>query len=151
MTDTRPLLRLLDRDYLFKLILFLLAYSLVPIAEIILFVYLGNLIGNYLTFAIAAVAGTGGALVALSQARRTRERLREKIRRGADTAGELAEGAGILLSGVLLLTPGFITDALGYVLLVPSVRAAAGRLVLKRLGPAVGDIHQYLRARLGQL
>jgi UPF0716 protein FxsA len=148
MTDTRPLLRLLDRDYLFKLILFLLAYSLVPIAEIILFVYLGSLIGNYLTFAIAAVAGIGGALVMLSQARRTRERLREKIRRGADTGEDLAEAAGILLSGVLLVTPGFITDALGYVLLVPAVRAAAGRLIVRRLGPAVGDIHDYLRARL---
>ena len=69
------MLKLLDRDYLFKLILFLLAYALVPIGEIVLFIYLGNLIGNYLTFALAAVAGIGGALAALSQAQRLRERL----------------------------------------------------------------------------
>jgi UPF0716 protein FxsA len=147
MTDTRLLLRFLDRDYLFKLILFLLAYSLVPIAEIILFICLGNLIGNYLTFALAAVAGTGGAFVALSQGQRTRERLMAKIRQGKDPSQEFVDGAGILVSGVLLVTPGFITDAFGYALLIPVIRAAVGRLIVKKMGRTFSDIHDYLRAR----
>ena len=149
MTDTRLLLRFLDRDYLFKLILLLLAYSLVPIAEIVLFIYLGNLIGNYLTFALAAVAGIGGGFAALSQGQRTRERLMAKIRQGEDPAQEFVDGAGLLVSGVLLVTPGFMTDVLGYVLLIPVVRAAAGRLVVKKLGRTFSDIHDYLRARAG--
>ena len=147
MTDTRLLLRFLDRDYLFKLILLLLAYSLVPIAEIALFIYLGNLIGNYLTFALAAVAGIGGGFAALSQGQRTRERLMAKIRHGEDPTQEFVDGAGLLVSGVLLVTPGFMTDVLGYVLLIPAVRAAAGRLVVKKLGRTFSDIHDYLRAR----
>jgi UPF0716 protein FxsA len=141
MTDTRPLLRFLDRDYLFRLILFLLAYSLVPIAEIILFISLGNLIGNYLTFALAAVAGIGGAFVALTQGQRTRERLMARIRQGEDPSREFINGAGILV------TPGFITDALGYVLLIPVVRAAVGRLLVKKSGRTFSAIHDYLRAR----
>jgi UPF0716 protein FxsA len=147
MTDTRLLLRFLDRDYLFKLILFLLAYSLVPIAEIILFIFLGNLIGNYLTLALAAVAGTGGGFVALSQGQRIRERLIEKIRHGRDPSQELADGAGILVSAVLLVTPGFITDACGYALLFPAIRAAVGRLIVKKMGKTFSDIHDYLKAR----
>ena len=147
MTDTRLLLKFLDRDYLFKLILLLLAYSLVPIAEIVLFIYLGNLIGNYLTFALAAVAGIGGGFAALSQVQRTRERLMTKIRQGEDPTQEVVDGAGLLVSGVLLVTPGFVTDVLGYVLLIPVVRAAAGRLVVKKLGRTFSDIHDYLRTR----
>jgi UPF0716 protein FxsA len=148
MTDTRPMLKLLDRDYLFKLILFLLAYALVPIGEIVLFIYLGNLIGNYLTFALAAVAGIGGALAALSQAQRLRERLNAKIRLGADPGAEFVDGAGILVSAVLLVTPGFVTDVIGYVLLIPAVRSAVGRLIVSKMGRTFRYFQEYLQARV---
>jgi UPF0716 protein FxsA len=148
MTDTRLLLRFLDRDYLFKLILFLLVYALVPVAEIVLFIYLGNLIGNYLTFALAAVAGIGGALAALSQGQRIGGRLEAKIRQGADPGAELVEGAGILAAAILLVTPGFITDVLGYVLLIPAVRTAVGRLIVRKMGRTFGSFREYLQAHV---
>jgi UPF0716 protein FxsA len=148
MTEARLLIKFLDRDYLFKLIAFLLAYSVVPIGEIIFFIYLGNLIGNYYTIALAAVAGVGGALAALGQAQRTLAKLRARVREGEYPGQELIELAGILAASLLLLTPGFITDVLGYVLLVPVVRDAVGRAVVRKLDRSFHEIYDYLRLSL---
>ena len=60
------MLKFLDRDYLFKLILALLAWSLVPLGEIFLFIYLGSLIGNSLVLMLAAVTGGVGVCVGTS-------------------------------------------------------------------------------------
>jgi UPF0716 protein FxsA len=151
MTDTRPLARFLERDYLFKLILFLLVYAAVPVGEIFLFIWLGNLIGNYLTFALAAVAGVVGAFVALSQGLRIWAKLREKLGRGADPTEQLVDAAGLLVSAVLLVTPGFFTDLVGYALLVPAARVAVGTFVVRKMGRTVEDVRAYLlvRARAG--
>ncbi|MGA2973820.1 MAG: FxsA family protein [Spirochaetia bacterium] len=145
MTTVQLLRRLLDRDRLFKLILILLLYALVPLAEIFLFLYLGNLIGNYLVLIIAAVAGVGGALVALGELRRIAERLRNRINQGSYPGREFMELAGLLVAGVLLITPGFITDLCGYLLLVPSLRAAAGRFVVKKLDSGFKEVYEHLK------
>jgi UPF0716 protein FxsA len=148
MTEARLLIKFLDRDYLFKLIGFLAAYSVVPIGEIIFFIYLGNLIGNYYTLALAAIAGVGGALAALGQAQRTLAKLKAKVRQGEYPGQEFVDIAGILAASLLLITPGFITDVLGYILLVPVVRDAVGRAIVKKLERSFHEIYGYLRLSL---
>ena len=148
MTDVRLLLKFLDRDFLFKIILILLLYSLVPLAEIFLFLALGNLIGNYLTLVLAAVAGVAGALIALGQVQRAKAKLREKIRKGGYPGREFADLAGILAGGLLLITPGFITDLLGYAFLLPFFREALGRAIVKKLDRSFRDVYEYLRLRV---
>ena len=145
MTDIRPSLKALDRDLLFKVILFLLVYALVPLAEIFLFIYLGTLIGNYLILVAAAVAGLPGASILLGQARRIRARLRSKAERGQRPGQELTDLAGIAVAGILLVTPGFLTDLLGYLLMVPFVRERLGGALLRKLGTAFPGISNYLR------
>jgi UPF0716 protein FxsA len=147
MTEGRLLLKFLDRGFLFKTILILLLFSLVPLAEIFLFLALGNLIGNYLTLALAAVAGVAGALLALGQVRRTRAKIRERIRKGEYAGRELVDLAGMLAGGLLLITPGFITDLFGYCLLIPFFREALGTAIVKKLDRSFGDIYEYLRLR----
>jgi UPF0716 protein FxsA len=148
MTEVRLLLTFLDRDFLFKIILILLLYSLVPLAEIFLFLALGNLIGNYLTLALAAVAGVAGALLALGQVQRTQAKLREKIRKGEYPGREFADLAGMLAGGLLLITPGFITDLFGYGLMIPFFREALGRAIVKKLDRSFRDVYEYLRLRV---
>lgn len=145
MTIVQLLRKLLDRDRLFKLILILLLYSLVPLAEIFLFLYLGNLIGNYLVLIIAAVAGVGGALVAMGELRRIAERLRNRINQGSYPGREFIELTGLLVAGVFLITPGFITDLCGYLLLIPSLRAAVGRFVVKKLDRGFKEVYEHLK------
>ena len=126
----------------------LLLYSLVPLAEIFLFLALGNLIGNYLTLALAAVAGVAGALLALGQVQRTQAKLRAKIRKGGYPGREFADLAGMLAGGLLLITPGFITDLLGYGLMVPFFREALGKAIVKKLDRSFRDVYEYLRLRV---
>lgn len=142
------LLTFLDRGYLFKIILVLLLCSLVPLAEIFLYIALGNLIGNYLTLALAAVAGVPGALLALGQVQRTWVKLREKIRTEEYPGREFTDLAGVLAGGLLLVTPGFITDLFGYCLMIPIFREALGRAIVKKLGRSFRDVYEYLRLRV---
>jgi len=145
MIEFRLILRFLDREFLVKLIFILLLYSLVPLGEIFLFLFLGDLIGNYLILAIAAVVGLVGILFAVGQIRRTLERLRGKIRRSQYPGKEFVDLVGILVSSVLLLTPGFITDFAGFLLLMPFFREALGRAIAKRMDKSFKEVYEYLR------
>ena len=145
MMEPRLFLRFLDKEFLVKLIFILLLYSLVPLGEIMLFLYLGELIGNYLVIAIAAVVGLVGVLLDVGQMRRTLDRLRAKVRQGQYPGREFVDLAAMLVSSVLLLTPGFITDFVGFVLLVPFFRQALGRAIAKRLGKNFTEIYEYLK------
>ena len=144
--NEKPHIRdVMGKDLLFKLILLLLIYSLVPLAEIFLFIYLGELIGNYLVLTLAAVAGMAGALIAGSQTRKTVERLMEKIRRGKYPGREFVDLSGIIVGGILLITPGFMTDVCGYLLLIPALRDRLGGFIARKLKRNFKELYEYLR------
>jgi UPF0716 protein FxsA len=145
MTEFRLLFRFLDKEFLFRLIFILLLYSIVPIAEIFLFLWLGELIGNYLILAIAAVVGLLGMLFALREVRVTLERLRARIRRHEYPGSEFVDLAGILAGAILLLTPGFITDFVGFLLMIPFFRRLLGRLVTRRMDRSLHEVYEYLQ------
>jgi UPF0716 protein FxsA len=141
MTPARQVLTLLEKDLLLKLLLAFLAYSLVPLGEIFLFLYLASLIGNYLVLVLAAVVGVAGAFVGIAQARRIAARLKSVS--GSPRA--TVEMAGLLVAGLLLVTPGFLSDLAGFLLLVPALRLRAGR----RAAALLRDRAPTLYARLG--
>lgn len=145
MTEMRLLFRFLDKDFLFRLIFVLLLYSVVPIAEIILFMWLGELVGKWLIIAIAAVLGLFGMLIALREVRVTLERLRARIRRHEYPGSEFVDLAGILVGSVLLLTPGFITDFVGFLLMIPFFRKVLGRAVTRRMDRSLHEVYEYLQ------
>jgi UPF0716 protein FxsA len=145
MQPAKAVLRLLDRNFVTKLLILGLLYSLVPLAEIFLLIYLGNLIGYYFTLALAAFAGLVGMLAALREFRRNLQALKLKIRKGSLPTQEFINLTGVLAASVLLLTPGFITDTLGFLLFVPAVRNAWGRWVLARTRTDLKELYEYLK------
>jgi UPF0716 protein FxsA len=145
MKETHHFIKAEGRDFFFKLILVLLLFSLVPLAEIFLFIYLGELMGNYLVLVIAAVAGIGGALMAVGQAQGARDRLRAQLRAGRYPGREFADLAGIIAGGILLITPGFITDLCGYLLMIPALRRGLRRLITNKLEKSFKEVYEYLR------
>jgi UPF0716 protein FxsA len=108
----------------------------VPIIEIALFIQVGGAIGLWPTLAIVVATALAGTVLMRWQGVEALRRLQAALERGGDPSGPLVHGALILVAGVLLLTPGFFTDAVGLSLLVPPVRAAliafAGRHILSR-------------------
>lgn len=105
--------------------LLLFVFVAVPIVEIALFIRVGGLIGLWPTLAIVVLTAALGATLLRRQGLSTLAAIQTEIRAGRDPSSALAHGALLLVAGLLLLTPGFFTDATGLALLIPAVRAAA--------------------------
>ena len=104
----------------------LLLFLAIPAAEIFLFIEVGGQIGTWPTSGmIFATAVIGGAILRY-QGRQMIARAREQVAKREMPVAEIAQGAVLVLAALLLLTPGFITDAFGALLLIPFLR----RLVL---------------------
>jgi UPF0716 protein FxsA len=142
MTVAGGVLTFLDRDFLFKLILVLLAWSLIPLGEVFFFIYLASLIGNSLVLILAAVTGAVGAGMGVSQARRAVSRLKAASAAGGRPGADVADLVGLFASALLMITPGFVTDVAGLLLLVPALRGWLGRKgasFLTRRAPVVSE------------
>lgn len=100
----------------------LFAFLAVPLIEIALFIQVGGLIGLWPTLLIVVLTAIAGTALVRSQGSRALSDLQKSFSNLSDPSEALAHGAMILVSGALLLTPGFFTDAVGFALLVPSVR-----------------------------
>lgn len=110
-----------------------LAFLLVPLIEIALFIQVGGFIGLWPTLLIVVLTAIAGTALVRSQGAQAIARLRGSFEGLTDPTEPLAHGAMILFSGALLLTPGFFTDAVGFALLVPGVRSVLLREVRKRI------------------
>ena len=103
--------------------LLLLGLILVPIIEIYVIVQVGQEIGVLPTLVLLVAVSLLGAALLRREGSRAWRSFQEATARGRVPAREVADGALVLLAGVLLLTPGFVTDAFGLLLLLPPVRA----------------------------
>ncbi len=112
----------------------LLAFIIVPIAEIALLVHVGGLIGTWQTIGLVILTAAIGTALFRAQGFRVLMRAQDILAQGGFPAKELFDGICILLAGVLLLTPGFVTDALGLSLLVPGLRIWIGRALWQLVG-----------------
>ncbi len=101
--------------------LFLL-FVTVPVLELFLFLVLGQRIGLGATFGIVLLTGFLGAYLARSQGLKALARYQESLAQGRLPHEAIIDSLLILVAGVLLLTPGFLTDAIGFALLAPSIR-----------------------------
>ena len=126
-----------------------LAFVAVPMIEIALFIQLGGFIGLWSTLAIVVVTALVGTILMRSQGSQTILNLRNSIEQANDPAPHIAHGVMILIAGVLLLTPGFFTDSVGFLLMVPGIRLAIFHAVKSRIQvasfgmqhPGAGPMH----------
>ncbi len=111
----------------------LILFILVPVAELYLFITLGDQLGLGNTLAIIFVTAILGAALTKSQGRRAMLKFQQATNEGRMPAREAMDGLMILLAGAVLITPGFLTDAVGFLLLVPPVRTVVAGYLGKRL------------------
>ncbi|MGZ0186965.1 MAG: FxsA family protein [Alphaproteobacteria bacterium] len=107
-------------------ILFLLFVAL-PIAEIALFIQAGDLIGLWPTIGLVILTAAVGAALARSEGRAAMQRLSAAVEGGGAPVGPLLDAAAIFAGGLMLLTPGFITDTIGLSLLFQPTRFLWGQ------------------------
>ena len=105
----------------------------VPIIEIGLFIQVWGFLGLWTTLAIVVLTALVGTALMRAQGMAALQKLQTSIESGGNPADPIANGAFILIAGLLLLTPGFFTDTIGLLLLVPRVRQALIRTVAAQL------------------
>ncbi|MEZ5541476.1 MAG: FxsA family protein [Pseudomonadota bacterium] len=110
-----------------------LLFLAVPLVEIWLLIKVGGVIGALPTVALVVLTAVIGAALARAQGLATLQRLQAALGRGETPAIELLEGVLLLVGALLLLTPGFFTDALGFACLVPAVRRGLALWLLRRI------------------
>lgn len=119
--------------------LLLLAFLLLPILELFVFVEVAQAIGFLPALLWIVAASVAGAWLVKREGLSALRRANDKVARGELPTDELASGVLILFGGALMLAPGFITDVVGLVLLLPPTRALLRGTVKRRFvsGPIV--------------
>ena len=114
-------------------LLLLVLFVSIPVVELYFMIQVGRGIGAGSTVALVVLTAVLGAVLVRAQGLATVVRTRAALDRGELPAAEMMGGVLLLLAGVLLLIPGFVTDALGFLLLVPPLRAICARALAARL------------------
>ena len=109
--------------------LLVLTFVLVPLAEIWAILQVGQLVGPWWTIALLVLDSMVGAWLIKREGGRAWAALREALQHGRMPARELADGALILIGGTLMLSPGFVLDLAGILLIMPFTRPVARRLL----------------------
>ena len=118
-------------------------FTVVPLVELYLLIKIGQLIGALPTVLIVVGTGIAGATLARQQGAHVWWQIQEEMRLGRFPADRLIDGLLLLGAGAVLITPGIITDILGFLILIPVTRGPIRRWVRERLTGMMdrGDVH----------
>jgi len=121
--------------------LLILLFIAVPLAELYLILQVGDAIGPVWTVLLLAADSVLGSVLLRSQGRTVWRRFNEALASGRMPHREVQDGVAVVFGGAFLITPGFITDVVGLLLLIPPTRAVivrfAGRRLLRRMSERV--------------
>lgn len=124
-----------------------LIFVLVPIIELTLLIKVGSIIGTLNTITIILLTALIGAFMVRMEGLGVLSRIQQNIQEGIFPAEELIDGVMILVAGALLLTPGFFTDILGFLMVFPVsrqvIKKGARRFIEKRFVPPDIHIHRF--------
>jgi UPF0716 protein FxsA len=112
-------------------------FILVPIAELYVILKVGDAIGAVWTVAILAADSVLGSLLLRSQGRVVWRRFNDALAAGRMPHREVVDGVLVIFGGAMLITPGFLTDVIGALLLAPPTRSLIRRFAMARLGQRV--------------
>lgn len=108
-------------------------FILVPLVEIVIIIQVGQVIGAWWTVGLLVADSMLGAWLLRREGARAWRAFREALAEGRWPGDEVAQGSMVIVGGTLLLTPGFLTDVVGFLLLVPVSRRIASRTVRRRV------------------
>ena len=115
----------------------LLAFTVIPLVELFLLIKVGEFVGLPATICIVLVTGILGATLAKAEGFRVLREWQESLARGTVPKEGVVSSALVLVAGVLLVTPGVLTDLFGLSMLLPQVRHVVAEFIKKRFNNAV--------------
>lgn len=109
-------------------------FVVLPIIELAVIIQVGQAIGAFNTIGALLLISFAGAWLVRHEGIGVWRRFQHQVHQGIVPGREIADGVMILVAGALLMTPGFVTDAVGLLLLLPPVRAAIRTATLYQFG-----------------
>ena len=110
-----------------------LVFTIIPVSEIYILIAIGGQIGILPSIGLVILTGIVGASLARSQGLQTLGRIRDSFQQGVVPGEELLNALLIAIAGIVLLTPGFLTDAAGLFLLIPATRTLCREWLKRRI------------------
>jgi UPF0716 protein FxsA len=126
-------------------------FLVIPIIEIYLLIQVGGYIGVLPTIALVVLTAVMGASLLKSQGTQTYLRFNQSLSEGRVPANEILEGVALLIGGALLLTPGFFTDSIGFLCLLPFTRRPLATFIVNRFNPMSGPMSGMSMGGFGQI
>ncbi len=113
-------------------------FGFVALAELVIFVAVERRIGLFSALLIALGTAVLGSTLVRRSGLAVWSRIQEKVGQGAIPGKDLSAGVSVLVAGALLISPGFLTDVIGFLLLLPAVQAAVHTQLAKRISSKIG-------------
>ncbi|MGO1652510.1 FxsA family protein [Senegalia sp. (in: firmicutes)] len=125
----------------------ILLFTIIPIVELFLLFKIAEITSGFTTILLVILTGILGAYLAKSEGRLILMRIKTDLNRGQMPANELINGLCVLVGGALLLTPGIITDIIGFSLVIPLTRMAFKRYIKAKFSEKIrsGQVNFYYR------
>jgi UPF0716 protein FxsA len=128
-------------------LLLVVLFVVVPLLELVVIIQVGQVIGTPATIVLLVADSVLGAWLLRREGRKAWQQFRSALEEMRWPGDEVTQGALIIVGGTLLLTPGFVTDVVGFLLLLPPTRAAVSKVLRARLTPAPVQGYQAVRGK----
>ncbi|MFQ5963265.1 MAG: FxsA family protein [Candidatus Scalinduaceae bacterium] len=115
------------------LVRLILLFTFIPLIELYLLIQVGKYLGAFTTVAIVFVTGIAGGILARGQGLNVYRHIKMDMQNGVIPTNGLLDGLFILVAGALLVTPGLITDVVGFLIMIPGFRRWLKKLLKKRI------------------
>ena len=123
----------------------LILFVIVPVTELYILIEVGKKIGSLTTIGIIILTGIIGAYLVKGQGFMILKKIQNDLNEGVIPGDSLIQGAIILTGGIFLLTPGFVTDIIGFIFLIPVSRRVVKKYLLKWLKGKIKEGNFYYR------
>ena len=145
MFEIRALIRFFDTGFILKFLIIVMFISLLPIAEVYIYIFLSDHISSYLM--IAALTGSSliGLILSYPVIKFRLKIIKQLINEGYYPEKEFYRLAGILVAGVLIITPGFIGDLAGLFILLPGISRKTGYVITRPIEDKMKELYEYMK------
>ncbi len=145
MLELRTLMRFLDISFILRLLYIVLLCSLIPIGDMGALLELSEILPKYALLAAVTASGLLGLLLSFLAIRGVLRNMNAKIKEGYYPRIEFFELLGLLPAAFLLITPGFLGDLLGLILLMPTFRRNLGKALAGQTEERFKELYEYLK------
>ena len=145
MIEIRALIRFFDTGFVLKILILVMFFSILPIVEVYIYIFLANKIRTYLMISTLTGSSLLGLVISYLSIKSRIKTIKIHINEGEYPENEFHSLAGIFLASFLLITPGIVGDLIGLIILFPGINRKTGLLLTHPIEDKIIDLYEYMK------